>query len=68
MAVPKRKSEDDAKMDGERLKGEVTMMDMDYKEELETEERKTCRRSDSLRDAPGGDGETSAQRKLPEAD
>ena len=38
VAVPWRKNEDDAKMDGERQKGEVVMMDNDYKEKLETEE------------------------------
>ena len=32
MAAPWRKNEDDAMMDGERLKGEVMMMDKDYKE------------------------------------
>ena len=35
VAVPWRKNEDDAKMDGERLQGEVVMMD---KEMLEMEE------------------------------
>ena len=38
MAVPWRKNEDDANMDGEPLKGEVVMMDKDYKEKLEMEE------------------------------
>ena len=35
VAVPWRKNEYDAKMDGERLKGEVVMMDKDYNEKLE---------------------------------
>ena len=39
VAVPWCKKEDDANMDGERLEGEVVMMDKDYKEKLETEER-----------------------------
>ena len=38
VAVPWRKNEDDAKVDGERQKGEVVMMDNDYKGKLETEE------------------------------
>ena len=38
MAVPWRKNEDDAKVDGERPEGEVVMMDKDYKEKLGTEE------------------------------
>ena len=38
VAVPRRKRKDDAKMDGERLKGEVVMMDKDYMEQLEMEE------------------------------
>ena len=38
VAVLWRKNEDDYKMDGERLKGEVVMMDTDYKEKLEKEE------------------------------
>ena len=38
MAVSWRKNEDDAKMDGDRLQGEVVMMDEDYKEKLELEE------------------------------
>ena len=38
VAVPWRKNADDAKMDGERLNGEVVMMDRDFKEELEMEE------------------------------
>ena len=39
VAVPWRKNEDDAKMDGEGLKGELVMMDKDHKEKLEMEER-----------------------------
>ena len=36
VVVPWRKNEDDASMEGERLKGEeVVMMDKDYKEKLE---------------------------------
>ena len=35
VAVPWRKNEDDAKMDGERLKGDVVEMDQDCKENLE---------------------------------
>ena len=38
VAVPWRKKEDDPKMDGERLKSEVIVMDKDYKEKLEAEE------------------------------
>ena len=38
VAVPCRKNEDNAKIDGERLKREVVMMDKDYKEKLEMEE------------------------------
>ena len=38
MAVPWRKNEDDAKMDGERLEGEVVIMDKDCKEKLEMED------------------------------
>ena len=38
VAVPWRKNEDDANMDGERLKGEAVMTDKNYKEKLETEE------------------------------
>ena len=38
VAVLRRKNEDDAKMNGERVKGEVVMMDRDYKEKLEMEE------------------------------
>ena len=38
VAVPWRKNADDAKMDGERPKGEVVTMDNDYKEKLEMEE------------------------------
>ena len=36
--VPWRKNEDDAKKDGERLKGEVVILDKDYKEKLEMED------------------------------
>ena len=35
---PWRKNEDDPEMDGEKLKGEVVMMDKDYKGKLEREE------------------------------
>ena len=35
---PWRKNEDDAKMDGERLKEEGVMMEKDYKEMLEMQE------------------------------
>ena len=38
VAVPWRKSEDDPKMDGERLKSEVVVMDNVYREKLEAEE------------------------------
>ena len=38
VAVPWRKNEDDPKMDGERLKTEVIVMDKEYKEKLEAEE------------------------------
>ena len=38
VAVLWRKNEDDAKMDGERLKGEVVMMDNANKEKQEMEE------------------------------
>ena len=38
VAVPWRKNENDPKMDGERLKSEVIMMDKEYKEKLEAEE------------------------------
>ena len=38
VAVPWRKKEDDAKMDGERLKGDVVMMDKNYTEKLQVEE------------------------------
>ena len=38
VAVPWRKNEDDPKMDGERLKSEVIVMDEEYKEKLEAEE------------------------------
>ena len=38
VAVPWRKNEDDPKMDGERLKSEVIVMDKEYKEKLEAEE------------------------------
>ena len=38
VAVPWRKNEDDSKIDGERLKGEVVMVYNDYKEKLEMEE------------------------------
>ena len=37
-AVPWRKNEDDPKMDGERLKSEVIVMEKEYKEKLEAEE------------------------------
>ena len=37
VAVPWRKNEVGATMDGERLKGVVVMMDKDYKEKLEME-------------------------------
>ena len=39
VAVPWRKNENDPKMDGERRKSEVTVMDKTYKEKLEAEER-----------------------------
>ena len=35
VAVPWRKNEDDPKMDGERLKSEVIVMDKEYKEKLQ---------------------------------
>ena len=38
VADPWRKNEDDPKMDGERLKSEVIVMDKEYKEQLEAEE------------------------------
>ena len=38
VAVPWRKNEDDPKMDGERLKSEVIVMDKAYKEKLEAQE------------------------------
>ena len=38
VAVPWRKNEDDTKMDGERLKSEVIVMDKEYREKLEAEE------------------------------
>ena len=38
VAVPLRKNEDDPKMDGERLKSEVVVMDTEYRENLEAEE------------------------------
>ena len=38
VAVPWRKNEDDAKMDGERLKGDVVEMEQDCKENLEMAE------------------------------
>ena len=38
MAAPWPKNEDDAMMDGERLKGEVVEMDWDYEEKLEMKE------------------------------
>ena len=38
VAVPWRKNEDDPKMNGERLKSEVIVMDKEYKEKLEAEE------------------------------
>ena len=38
VAVPLRKNEDDPKMDGERLKSEVVVMDKEYRENLEAEE------------------------------
>ena len=38
VAVPWRKSKDDPKMDGERLKSEVVTMDKEYRERLEAEE------------------------------
>ena len=62
--VPWRKNEDDAKKDGERLKGEVVILDKDYKEKLEMEDHflvfkrgctqqvKTWRCSDSQRGVP----------------
>ena len=64
MAVPWRKNEDDPKMDGERLKSEVIVMDKEYKEQLEAEEhvqsRSECtfhvkiwRNSDSQLDVRG---------------
>ena len=34
VAVPWRKNEDDSKMDGERLKSEVIVMDKEYKEKV----------------------------------
>ena len=37
-AVPWRQNQDDPKMDGERLKSEVIVMDKEYKEKLKTEE------------------------------
>ena len=37
VAVPWRKNEDDPKMDGERLKSEVIVMDKEFKEKLEAE-------------------------------
>ena len=38
VAVPWRRNEDDPKMDGERLKSELVVMDKEYREKLETEE------------------------------
>ena len=38
VAVPWRENEDDPKMDGERLKSEVIVMDKEHKEKLEAEE------------------------------
>ena len=38
MAVPWRKSEDDHKMDGERLKSDVVIMDRVHRERVEMEE------------------------------
>ena len=38
VAVPWRKNDDDEKIDGERLKGEVVLMETDYKVKLEMEE------------------------------
>ena len=38
VAVPWRKNEDDEKMDGERLEGEVVLMDKDFRDKLEMEE------------------------------
>ena len=38
VVVPWRKNEDDPKMDGERPKSEVIVMDKEYKEKLEAEE------------------------------
>ena len=78
VAVPWRKDEDDAKMDGECLKGEVVMVDKDYKEKLETEEHVppkrvcagVCVRSDMspLHAVAQGVGETSEHADLPKAD
>ena len=38
MAFPLRKNEDDEKMDGERLEGEVVLLDKDFRDKLEMEE------------------------------
>ena len=38
VAVPLRKNEDDEKMDGERLEGEVVLMDNDFRDKLKMEE------------------------------
>ena len=64
MAVPWRKSEDDPRMDGKRLKSEVVVMDKKDGEKLEVEEhvpvpnrlcisRENCRNLDSQRGVRG---------------
>ena len=75
VAVPSRKNEDDPKMDGERLKSEVIVMDKEYKEKLEAEEqvpvpkRVYISRSEvsGVHVVASGNCETSTYRKLSKA-
>ena len=68
--VPWRTNEDDAKMDGVHLKGEVVMMHKDYKEKMEMEEHgpvpkrvRVHSEMSRVHVVAQGDGETSAYRK-----
>ena len=74
---PKQSGDDRGFLDGERLKGEVVMMDKDYKEKLEVEEHVLVPKKESVQHVCSGvrehvvahgDGETSAHRELSKAD
>ena len=48
VAVPLRKNEDGEKMNGERLEGEVVLMDKDFRDKLEMEEHVCIRIEESV--------------------